>query len=193
MPSIPPIIGEKIRLIRKQKKMTLIELAGLSKCSASLISAVERGTANPSFITLKAITESLGISPSQVLAEDTVSPLESEEISAVFKRGERKTLTIGDLRFELFSRGGNIPFEFVRSEFKPGSSSKKLLPRHEGAECCLVVEGELQIHFENRIYHLKAGDSISFLSHIPHEISNPFKKKATAYWVNSVPWLFSTK
>ena len=70
--------------------------------------------------------------------------------------------------------------------------SEKLLP-HEGAECCLVVEGELQIHFENRVYHLKAGDSISFLSHIPHEISNPFKKKAIAYWVNSVPWLFSTK
>ena len=192
MPSISPIIGKKIRLIRKKKKLTLIQLAELSNCSASLISAVERGSANPTFVTLKAITDSLGITPSQILTEDKAYPAEPEGISPVVKRGKRKTMIVEDLRFELFSRGGNVPFEFIRSEFKPGASTKKLLP-HEGAECCLVVEGELQIHFENRVIHLKEGESISFLSHIPHEVSNPYKKTAVAHWVNSVPWLFSTK
>jgi len=42
-------IGIKIRSLRKEKGMTLGEMARLCKCSSSLLSQIERGIVNPSF------------------------------------------------------------------------------------------------------------------------------------------------
>lgn len=190
--SFSTTLGKKIRAIRKTKGLTLSELAKLSGCSTSLISAIERGIANPSIITVKGITDALGLLPSQFLMDNSEAPEENEMIPIIENGSERKVMMIGEKRFELFSRGGGVPFEFVLSEYGPGASIEEPLS-HKGSECGLLLEGELQIEFGSEVYHLKPGDSFTFPSSVPHRVSNPGKKKAIAYWVNSVPWLFSTK
>lgn len=192
MRSVPTTMGEKLRVIRKQKGMTLSELAKVANCSASLISGIERGVANPSFTTVKAITDALGVLPSQFLTENMEPTIQPDPVAAVVKREQRKVMIMGLVRFELLSRGGNVPFEFVLSEYEAGASTERLLV-HEGVECGLLLEGELQVEFEHKVYRLKPGDSISFPSRTPHRVSNPGKKRAAAYWVNSASWLFSTK
>ena len=56
-----------------------------------------------------------------------------------------------------------------------------------------VIEGELDVEIDGVTYHLKPGDTITFHSTLAHKTSNPGKKEAVDVWVDSVPWVFSTK
>ncbi len=191
MAKVGHTLGMKIRSLRKRKEMTLSRMSALCKCSPSLLSQIERGTVNPSFSTLKAIGDALGTSVSQLVTE--ISAREPT-VSSLMKVKERKSLTTeGGARFQLLTKNLNVPFEFILNQWPPGSSTGKIPYGHEGEESGLLLEGELKVEVEGKIYHMEPGDTITLQSSAVHRISNPGKKKALAIWVNSVPWVFSTK
>ena len=113
---------------------------------------------------------------------------------------ERKTLFLkGKIEFQLLSRGFDLPFEFVLLKFPPLTSAGVDIHTqdgsdhhiHEGMECGLILEGELEVQVEENIYYLKQGDSITLSSLSPHKISNPGEKEAQAIWIDSKPFVFS--
>jgi uncharacterized cupin superfamily protein len=106
---------------------------------------------------------------------------------------ERKVVTTEAVRFTLLSRKHDLECEFIYNEWPPGSSTGKEKYVHEGVECGLLLEGELEVELEDRVYHLKPGDSITFRSDMPHRLNNKGKKTAKGVWVNSRPWIFSIK
>ena len=184
-------IGQKIRDLRNKKGMTLGDLAAKINVSPSLISQLERGGVNLSISLLKSIADVLGVPVSSLLeTEETKTELPSP----LMKEKERKTLiTEGGTRFLLLSRNYDLECEFILNEWPPGSSTGKEKYTHEGVECGFLLEGELEVELEDKVYHLKPGDSITFRSDIPHRLNNKGKKLAKAVWVNSKPWIFSTK
>jgi len=207
MGSIQENIGENIRNLRKEKKLTLAEMAEMCKCSVSLLSQIETGNVNPSLGAMKAIADALETSLSQLFATGQVVEMGSlpdqaaAEAFAVgglyhclMKQGERKILvTEGGSQFELLSRGMSVPFEFILNKWPPKSSTGKNFITHDGYECGLLLEGKLVVEVNGKIYHMEPGDSITILSTLPHRINNPGEKEAVAIWVNSEPWCFSTK
>ncbi|AEW54825.1 TPA: helix-turn-helix domain-containing protein [Bacillus cereus] len=62
-------LGEKIKSLRKEKKLTQTELAG-SELTKSMLSQIENGKATPSMKTLQYIAEKLGCETSFLLEED---------------------------------------------------------------------------------------------------------------------------
>lgn len=135
-------IGIKIRSLRKQKGLTLSEMARLCKCSSSLLSQIERGSVNPSFSTLKTIGDALEISLAQLVME--ASTIE-ESSSYLMKLKERKILTTeGAVQFQLLSRNVNVPFEFILNQWPPGSSTGKQPYTHVGEECGLLLRENLR-------------------------------------------------
>ena len=64
---------------------------------------------------------------------------------------------------------------------------------HEGTECGILLEGELEVETDGKVYELKPGDSITLSSATPHRLTNNGKSDALAIWVNSKAWCFSTK
>lgn len=184
-------LGIKIRSLRKQKGMTLSEIARLCKCSSSLLSQIERGIVNPSLSTLKVIGDALEISLAQLL----MGASNTEELSySLMKEKERKILTTeGGVQFQILSRGINVPFEFILNQWPPGTSTGRQAYTHEGEECGLLLEGELEVEVNGKVSRMKPGDTITVRSSTLHRISNPGKKRALAIWVNSVHWIFSTK
>lgn len=62
------MLGERIRKLRKQKKLTLEELAG-TKLTKGMLSLIENNKANPSMESLTYIAERLGIEVSELLNE----------------------------------------------------------------------------------------------------------------------------
>jgi len=191
MPKVSESVGPKIRSLRKQKGLTLREAAEQSKRSSSLLSLIERGVVNPSLSTLISIAEVMQIPISQLVMEDS----DSEEFSpSLMKPNERKILTTeGRVQFQLLSRNVNVHFEFILNEWPPGSSTGKQPYTHGGEECGLLLEGELEVEVNGKLYHMKPGDSITLNSSVPHRITNSGKERALAVWVNSVPWLFSLR
>ena len=187
----PQDIGQNIRRLRKEKGLILAKMAELCNCSPSLLSQIETGTVNPSFSTLKAISDALAI-PMASLFE--VSSVASETPFSLIGAKEQKTLTTrGGVTFQLLSQGINAPCEFILNRWPPGTSTGEELYSHEGKECGVLLEGELIVETKGKAYHMKQGDSITLDSSAPHRITNPGKKKAVAIWANSIPFLFTIK
>jgi transcriptional regulator with XRE-family HTH domain len=185
-------IGKKIRDLRNEKGMTLGDLASKINVSPSLISQLERGGVNPSISLLKSISDSMEISLSSLIeGEEDKTDASSP---GLMNEKERKALTTeGGARFVLLSRDFDLGCEFIHNEWPTGSSTGREKYVHEGVECGLLLEGELEVELEDRVYHLKPGDSITFRSDLPHRLTNKGRKTAKGVWVNSRPWIFSIK
>jgi len=191
MPTADNAIGKKIREARKHRGLTLAQLAHQCSCSTSLISQIETGAVNPSFSTLKSIGEALGTDMAMLVAPEAAS---NRAVFSLMSPKERKTLTTeGGVKFQLLSRGVNISCEFIRNEWPPRTSTGKELYTHEGEECGLLLEGELEVETSQGVHHMRPGDTITLQSTLPHRVSNPGKKKAVAIWMNSVPYIFAIK
>jgi transcriptional regulator with XRE-family HTH domain len=187
----PEDIGQGIRRRRKKKGLTLAKMAELCKCSSSLLSQIETGVVNPSLSALKAISDALDIPLASLF---DASSGQSNFPFSLMEAKERKSLTTrSGVTFQLLSRGMDFPGEFILNRWPPGTSTGEELYNHEGKECGLLLEGELLVETNGKSFHMKPGDSITLESSSPHRITNPGKKEAVAVWINSVPWLFSTK
>lgn len=62
-------VGERIKQLRKEKNLTLRELAEKADISISFLSDIENGRSNPSLERLKAIAEALDTTVSYLLGE----------------------------------------------------------------------------------------------------------------------------
>jgi len=190
MNSLVFTIGQTIRDLRNTKGMTLGELAAKINVSPSLISQLERGGVNPSISLLKLIADALEVPLPSLFEKEEEKP---EEPSPLMTSKERKRLTTGGVHFNLLSQNYDLGCEFIYNEWPPGSSTGKERYVHEGIECGLLLEGELEVELGERTYLLKPGDSITYRSDISHRLNNRGKKTAIGVWVNSKPWIFSVK
>lgn len=188
---------KKIRDLRKEKGLTLEALAKVCKCSPALLSRIETGVVDPSLSTLMAIADALEMRVYELFSDDSSK---NNDLHCQIGPEERKTLFLrGKIQFQLLSCGVDVPFEFVLVRFPPRTSAGidvrthdgSDLRAHEGTECGLVLEGELEVQVEEKIYHLKPGDSITLTSSTPHKISNPGNEEALAIWIDSRPFIFS--
>ena len=187
----PKTVGEKIRTLRKQRGLTLAELAKKTNRSVSLLSQIETDNINASFSTMQTIADALEIKLSQIIAQET--PFE-EGIAYHLTSSARKVLTTqGGVQHQLLTHGMKLSFELVIIEIPPGGSTGELLYTHDGEECGFLLEGELSVETSGQVNHLNPGDSITLKSSIPHRLSNPGDKTAKAVWVNSAPYIFSTQ
>ena len=187
----PRDFGRKIRAFRKQKKLTLAKLSEITQRSVSLLSQIETGRVSPSFSSMRIIAEALRVPIGRLIGEEDKV---EEKDHALLKPEARKILTsLGGVQHQLLSRDLGPPFEFLTNELPPGTSTGKELYTHDGMECGLLLEGELEVQIGESVYHLKPGDSITLKSSIPHRISNLGRKRARAVWVNSIPMIFSTR
>ena len=63
-------IGERIKILRKERKLTQVELAKKSNISRSYLTDIENNRYNPSVETLKAIANSLEVKLSDILSDE---------------------------------------------------------------------------------------------------------------------------
>ncbi|MEH6889384.1 helix-turn-helix transcriptional regulator [Bacillus sp. JJ864] len=83
-------LGEKIRTLRKEKKLTQSELAG-TELTKSMLSQIENGKATPSMKTLHYLADKLGCDASFLLEEDSI------ELASLVQKMEQY---IKDMRFK---------------------------------------------------------------------------------------------
>jgi transcriptional regulator with XRE-family HTH domain len=183
--------GGRVRALRKQKGLTLAALAQKIRRSVSLISQIETGNISPSFSSMQIIAEALGVPLARIMSN---GPVSEGGDCFVMSAGARKILqTQGGVQHQLLSRGLSLPFEFNILELPPGASTGEYRYSHAGEECGLILKGEVELEVDGQVHRLKPGDSVTMKSSAPHKLSNPGKSIARAVWVNSIPYIFSTK
>ena len=172
------IVGKNIKALRKQKKITLKELADRIGLTKSYLSKIERSKKTPPYSTVSKIAMALEVEVSYLLSE--------------------KLEDFGDIRISLTKKDKGKLVEVLGSSFghtyqslahtKPGKNmqpyiieaafNEKNIFQHEGEEFIYVLEGKYELIYDDETYTLEEGDSIYFDSGVRHTARSLGKKKA---------------
>ncbi len=196
-------LGRRIRAAREAKDMSVRELARRVDVSASFVSQVERGKANPSVGTLYSLVGALGTSIDAIIGTGAAEggggtghgvrqgphagPLAGSwpRIDAPFQSASgRRRVQMSGVAWERLTQDDDPYVDFLHVEYAPGSASCREddVMRHGGREYGHVVSGRLRVQVGFETYVLAPGDSIHFDSMTPHRLSNPFDEACTAVW-----------
>jgi transcriptional regulator with XRE-family HTH domain len=182
-----PSISGRLRLARQMRGMTLKALADAAGCSESLLSKIENGKATPSMPMLHRLVQALDINIGWMFEEN------NGEDGVIFRRGARPLITLDPLR-----RGEGISLERV-IPYSPGHllqcnihhievGGESAGPiQHVGEEVGYLLQGEIELIVDGRIFRLSQGDSFVFGSELPHAYRNVGKEPASIFWVNTPP------
>ena len=135
------LLGRHIRLLRKNRGLTLLELAQEAGCSESMLSKVENGKGNPSINVLHSISRALGTNMGSLF-------LPNLKPEAVMRKGERHLAQLVSGKGVILEYlSPHLPGHILQAPIhivEPGGSSKGSIS-HEGEEAGYVLEGELEL------------------------------------------------
>jgi len=176
-------IGQKIRKLRKEERLTLQDLSDLSGLSKPLLSQIENDQVIPPIATLLKIAKGLKVGIHFFFEEE----------------GDRQKFVLlrsSDLRSSRRRSGNDSPQNYLYHSLAPGMRHKSMEPflvefesgewddsllyRHDGEEFIYLLEGELEFHYGQEIMVLKTGDSIYYDSSEAHGYISLGSKKAKA-------------
>ena len=181
--------GEKIRVIRERKKITLKEVAEKAGVTESLVSQIERNKVSPAMDTLLVIAEILEIDFEYLFRE-----YKQKRTVNLVRADERSRMVIKETVYQQLSKTVDSDkehgIEAYYVEISPGGESGSTVYGHRGQELGIVVSGAGEFKIGGELYHLKKGDSISFDSSVPHVLSNTGTGMLKAYWIITPPKQF---
>ena len=187
------VVGNRIRAIRENRKMSVEDLAaaipGEKTANIQLVESLERGELVPSLTPLLQIARALGVRLGSFLDDQTGHAV------VVTRAGEMESTArfvgsnLGPKRAELnfHSLAANKNDRHMEPFFidvKP-HDGEAVLSTHEGEEFIYVMEGEIELAYGKDKYSLGKGDSIYYDSIVPHHLhaagSRPAKILAVVY------------
>jgi len=180
-----PVLGERIRGLRKRRKMTLSQLAESCELSTGYLSQIERNLAYPSIPALVKVARSLGVTVQWFFAG--ASPVAQEEHGYVVRSGNRLKIQYEHgIIDELVTPKMSLQVEMIYTRLPPGTeSAESYVNAADGVG--FVLSGELDMWVGERHFHLYEGDSCSYSSGEPHRYKNSSEREAVVIWAISPP------
>ncbi len=171
-------ISEKISNFKKQHNLSMDKLSVITGVDSSLLERIEDRKVYPSLKIIHQISRALGHA-SQDLLEKGVdwgfTVIRSDEVK------ERKNARLDtDHVLEEIKKSGMphaIPVKAYLITLE-GKYKKNDFSSHAGEEFVKVDKGEVKVTLHDREVILKEGDSVYFLSVIPHKIENLASKES---------------
>jgi transcriptional regulator with XRE-family HTH domain len=192
-------LAEKLRAIRREKGLTLQQVADGAGLSKAFVSQIESGMANPSLASLKRVGNALGIplaalfeSAANGASRSQVDPGDTSEVRVV-RRDRRKRLVWPGRRnpSSLLTPDLRGKLEVLLDVLEPGDSAtdeeERCMMTHEGEEFGLILEGRYEATVGDRTYVLEEGDTITYPSRIPHRGRALGDRRVTTLWVITPP------
>ncbi|MEI6206394.1 MAG: XRE family transcriptional regulator [Desulfuromonadales bacterium] len=168
-------IGEKIRGLRQQKRLTLHELSGLTTLSKPLLSQIENEQVIPPLATLLKIAKGLKVDI-HFFFEDAGNRqnyvLTRREEIREDEKVPRNVSNEGVRPYTYHSLAPGLRHKHMEPflvEFDNREWDSTLFFKHEGdEEFIYITEGELDFHYNSEVLRMRAGDSIYYDSGQPH-------------------------
>ena len=163
-------LGERLRLRRKELKLSMKEVAVSSGLSIGFISQVERGLTSPSLTSLTAIANFLRSDVTNFLSQP-------KSKSSITRNEERDVYTINKNGLQYERLSDSFPGHTLNSVIiheMPGHRSESI--SHEGEEFFFILEGAITIYIDGVVNILEAGDSLHFDSSRSHSAWNHTNK-----------------
>ena len=167
-------ISYRLKEIRKDKRITIQELADKAGVSKGLISQIENNRTIPSLPVLMNIVQSLNLDLTEFFKDlssaghkEKVFVIRSSEYSPIQKEASK-----GFSYQRMLTRniqGG--PVDFVLLELKKGARRNKMVMT-DAFEYKYLIKGRIEYLIEDKSYILEEGDSIFFDGRLGHNLSN---------------------
>jgi transcriptional regulator with XRE-family HTH domain len=163
-----PALGVSVRRARLEHGLTLAALAAAVELSPSALSQIERGTINPSIVSLRRIAAALGKPVFSFLGEDP-GPAQ-----VVVRANARRTLSLpgSPVIYQLLSPDLQGRLEMLYFEVAAGGVTFEGGMVHPGEECVVLLEGQCRLEVAGQAYELEPGDAATFSSGLPHALRN---------------------
>ena len=185
----PIDVGTRLKRLRAERSLTIVQLAERAGVSSGMISQIERGTANPSIRTLQRLRAALGVNLWEML-DRTAAPEVAPTVQPsayVLRRPDRPRIVVGESRLvkELLSPRNDRNLRFMIITLPPGGVSEDVIIG-EGEKGGLVLEGRVRLAVGADVSDLAEGDSFQFPSSLSHALSNLHAEPARVVWIMSV-------
>lgn len=175
-------LGEKIRTVRKEMRLTLRDVAKGTGLSVSFLSKLENNKANASLGTFKQLCNFFN-KPSTYFFDEEV---DVEGLIVRKGKGHKLESPYTGYFLELLAPDINRKMEPLLTVLHPGMGSQ-IQYSHEGEEFNYIVQGRLQYLLGDEEFILEEGDSIYHPSTIPHGFTNVGKEDCVYITVVTPP------
>ena len=168
-------LGPTLRKLRKEKKLTLVEISKKTGVAQATLSRIETGTMVGTVESHQKIADVLGVSLAELYAG--VDP-RAEQVSHLKQDAQRKvTHHTKNLQVELLtqesSRKKITPLLMTLQPDAETSTAKN----ERGVEKFIyVLDGEVKVKADKEEFVLKQGETLYFDASLPHQIANPKQK-----------------
>jgi len=161
-------IGRQVREYRVKLGMTVADLARQAGLSAGMLSKVENGGASPSLATLQAMSRALNVPVTAFFRkfeeQRDATFVQAGQGLAIERRGTRAGHQYHLLGHSIGKSMVVEPYLVTLTE------TADVFPifQHAGQEFIYIVEGEVTYRHGDKLYHMRAGDSLFFDADAPH-------------------------
>ncbi len=168
------VIGEKIKTLREDKKISVDELAERSGLAVEQIERIENNIDIPALAPLVKIARVLGVRLGTFLDDqDETGPVvcRKREAQDTISFSNNATRSRKHMEYHSLSKSKtDRHMEPFIIDVRPTEDSDFILSSHEGEEFIMVMDGVLEISYGKHTYLLEEGDSIYYDSIVPHHV-----------------------
>lgn len=177
------IIAENLGKLRKERNLSLGQLAALCDVSKVMLSQIEKGEANPTINTLWKIANGLRVPYTELMrqSEHKVQVLHKAELTPGLN--EQK-----DYRVYCYYESSPFRnFELFQMELEAGHRYTSIGHSERSEEYIMVQSGTLQLDVLNTSYVLSVDDAISFHAAAQHTYTALYDQPVQAVIINYYP------
>ncbi len=167
-------VGERIKKVREEKKLSLKDLADKTGYSSALISQIENHLVSPSLGTLIQIANALEVPLSKIFGEKkghSYSIVRKNERKLISRFASKEGVNYGYTYESLGYDKKNRKMEPFIVTLEPATVKHEKLSSHSGEEFIYVLEGEMEVVLGDFKDTLSPGDSIYYDSKLPHRVA----------------------
>ncbi|MHC1743358.1 MAG: helix-turn-helix domain-containing protein [Syntrophobacteraceae bacterium] len=181
-------IGKRIRRFRKERQITLDQLAEKTGFSKGYLSKVEKSDKAPPVSTLGNIARALNVTISALLDEET-----QRRTFCLVRKHERPFVTREGTAFDYAYEA--MAYKYPNRMMEPFiltlplEPKKRTIYQHEGEEILFVIQGTMKFLYDSEEYIVNEGDCLYFDSSLPHfgETMGPVEVKCFMVICNRIP------
>ncbi len=176
-------LGERIKYLRRKKKLTLADMAEMSNLSAGYLSQIEQDKKTPSLVAFTSIAEVLEINPRDLLEPEK----DQVYITRAADRLANSNTNASIFQVPLTSVTSGSDLGAQRLILQPNAPPLEFEP-HSGEIFGFVLAGALTVIIEDEQIELEAGDSIHYDANQSYRLNCQGDAPCLIIWCSSPPW-----
>ncbi len=162
------LIGERLRQLRKEQKLSIRNLAAKCGISVNTLSLIENDRTSPSLHTLQVLARGLGVPLVSLFEGD-----KPQHALVYQQQGQRPLMRFSNGALEKLGEGlPPLGAEPILVTLDPNQGDAGDIS-HVGREFIYCLEGRVTVVVAKQEYPLSQGDSLLFDAAVPHHWANP--------------------